>query len=173
MQAKIEVELRAKISPELTDKLKRGSKVIKSVEHDTYFSYVSDSNKSWIVRIRITGKKAWLTFKSNNQFGEGAWNEVDFPIPLTQSKQLSEFFLSNGFYIDVEIKKKRYHRKIAGMSINIDEIDKLGLYVEAELLAPESQIEAAKNKIYSFLKDLGIQDSQITSEGYVSLMRKA
>ena len=57
------------------------------------------------------------------------------------------------------------------MEINIDEIENLGIYIEAEILSEVDEIEDAKNRIKSYFKTLGIPVANITEKGYVGLMR--
>lgn len=170
MEDKLEVELRTKISSNHLKKLKL-EKPVESIEHDVYFSYKSDRNRSWIVRTRVKNDKAYLTFKSKKEFGEGVWNEIEIPILLNQVEQLKHFFLVNGFFIDVEIIKERATYKLKEMTINIDKIKRLGLFIECELLVTKENIDSAKKQIMSFFDSLGINSTDVINEGYVSLMR--
>jgi len=170
MKSKIEVELRAKITPNIIKKIK--SELLKeSKEHDSYFRHKADVEKTWIARIRIKNNKYLLTYKSNKQFGEGAWDEVNIPITKEIATQLRDFFTSNEHDLEVEIKKYRQSFNIDGMEINVDNIGKLGTYIEAEILTDSDHIEEAKAKIRLLFKNLGISDKNITNKGYVGLMR--
>lgn len=167
---RIEVEMRAKISPQIAQKI-TSSSYKEYVEHDIYFTYKTDKNPTWIVRIRERNGIFKLTLKSKNSFGEGAWDEVETDLSAQQANQFRQFFLANGFFIDVEIKKVRKSYKIGDFEINIDKINKLGTYIEAELMVYKEDIDKAKNKIREFLLDLGVSENQIISKGYVGLMR--
>ena len=144
----VEVELRAKITADILKKIK--SKILKeSKEHDKYFRYETDIDKTWIVRIRSKGKKHILTYKSSKKFGEGTWDEVNVPIGKRAALQLASFFEDNEHRLEVEIAKFRRTFKIDDMEINIDEIENLGIYIEAEILSEVDEIEDAKNRIKS------------------------
>lgn len=167
---KIEVEMRAKISPQIAQKITSIS-YKEYIEHDIYFTYKADKNPTWIARIRERNDIFKLTLKSKNSFGEGAWDEVETDLTAQQASQFRQFFLANGFFIDVEIKKVRKSYKIGDFEINIDKINKLGTYIEAELMVHKEDIDKAKNKIREFLLNLGVSENQIISKGYVGLMR--
>lgn len=167
---KIEVELRALVTPNIIKKLNSESKK-ESREHDLYFRYKTDLEKLWIARIRSKGNKHVLTYKSNKKFGEGAWDEVNIPLGKEAAAQLASFFKDNEHNLEAEITKFRRTFKIDGMEVNIDEIDNLGTYIEAEIMAETEKLEEAKDKIKSFFKKLGITESNITEKGYVGLMR--
>lgn len=170
MKNVVEVELRARVSTNIPKKLK--AKLLKnSKEHDFYFRYKTDFEKLWIARIRNKGNRCFLTYKSNKEFGEGAWDEVNIPLTKKTANQLASFFAGNDHNLEVEIIKKRKTYKINGMEINVDEIERLGTYIEAEVITDSDHIEEAKLKIKSFFKDLGIPAKNITNKGYVGLMR--
>ena len=169
--SKVEVELRAKIAPGILKKF--AGKVLKeSKEHDLYFRYETDTEKTWIARIRNRGSKYSLTYKSSKQFGEGAWDEVNVHIDRKTAEQLRSFFSSNSHNLEVEIIKRRKTIKIDGMEVNVDKIEGLGTYIEAEIMADMKKVDDAKEKIRSLFKKLGIPDKEITDKGYVWLMRE-
>lgn len=166
----IEVELRALITPNIIRKFNSKPKK-ESRERDLYFRYKTDKDKLWIVRIRNKGKQHILTYKSSKKFGEGAWDEVNIPINKKISDQLASFFQDNEHNLEVEIAKFRKTYQIDNMEINIDEIENMGTYIEAEILVEVDKIEDAKNKIKSYFEGLGIPSTNITEKGYVVLMR--
>lgn len=167
---KVEVELRALIAPNIVKKFSSKPKK-ESQEYDLYFRYRTDKDKLWIVRIRSEGNKHILTYKSSKKFGEGAWDEVNIPINKQVAERLASFFKDNEHNLEVEISKFRKTYQIDNMEINIDEIEDLGTYIEAEILAEVDKIEDAKNKINSYFESLGILSTNITEKGYVGLMR--
>ena len=166
----VEVELRALITQSTIEKINSKPKKV-SQEHDLYFRYKTDKKKSWIVRIRRKGNKHVLTYKSSKKFGEGAWDEVNIPVGKRVALQLASFFEDNEHNLEVEIAKFRRTFKIDGMEINVDEIENLGTFIEAEILAKVENIEGAKDKIRAYFKKLDIPDVNITEKGYVGLMR--
>ena|SRR3989344_334705 len=165
-----EVELRAKVNLNIIKRIKNYP-LKRYLEHDLYFRHQFDTQRNWLARIRKRNSQYYLTFKSSKQFGEGAWNEVDIPISAVHAKQMREFLLKNDFNLEVEIIKRRKSYKIDGMEVNIDEIKELGIFIEAEIITSETQVEKARQKIKIFFRKLGIDEDQITPSGYVTLMR--
>lgn len=170
-QKKLEVELRAPVSSDIYDKFSE-TKYQTFEEQDQYFSYTADQDRSWIIRIRNRNQSFFITFKSKKDFGEGSWYEVDIPLFAEKASRMKDFLLGNGFFIDVDIVKMRKSFKAGRMEINIDTIEGLGMFIEAEILAEESEVEEAKEKIRNFFIKLGIPENVITEKGYVSLMRE-
>lgn len=167
----IEVELRAEINSDVLEN-KDYSLPKESNEHDIYYSYQSDTSRTWIARIRNKNGKFLLTFKSSKKFGDGAWDEVNINISSKKATQLNDFFLNNGFFIDVQIKKFRRTYRIDDMEVNIDNIENLGTFIEAEIMSNPAEITHAKLKIQDFFKSIGVGDNQIIIKGYVHLMRE-
>lgn len=169
MKDKLEVELRAKVDQSILRKI-LASVEVESEEHDQYFRYAPETNKDWVVRIRQKQERFFLTFKSSKKFGEGAWSEVNTEISQEASKLFRDFFLSNGFILDVEISKYRKTFHIEGLEVNVDEIKDLGMFIEAEIMTDD--IETGKRKILNLFRSLGIEEDQITAKGYVALMKE-
>lgn len=167
----IEVELRVEIDSDILE-TNGYLPSNKSTEHDTYYSYQSDPNRTWIARIRSKNGRYFLTFKSFKKFGNDVWDEVNINVSYKKAVQLNDFFLSNGFFIDVEIKKIRKTYKIDNMEINFDYIENLGTFIEAEIMSSKEHIDAAKTKIQDFFNSLNIEKDKIITKGYVPLMKE-
>ncbi len=167
----VEVELRARVSASQIKKI-IPNKTRVSYEEDTYFSFPADKKRLWIARIRNKDGILFLTLKSSKKFGEGAWNEVELKINQDQARQLSDFFISNEFIVDVKIKKQRVTFSQGELSINIDKILGLGSFIEVESLASEKDVEISREKIVQYMDSLGIKKKAIITKGYVKLMKE-
>ena len=170
-QPRIEVELRVKVEEALVAQLLVTPHTT-ATEHDEYFRHVSDSARTWIARIRRQDERYALTLKSSTRFGEGAWDEVNLPLTPEQAAQLRPFLLAHSFDREVTIAKRRRTFRQDGMAINLDTIDGLGTYLEAEILAAPGEVAEARRRIGTFFATLGIDEAQITQDGYVRLMRE-
>lgn len=166
MKDKLEIELRAKIKPSFKIGFKKPRHVLNQI--DTYYFIA----KSWVVRIRNSGSKYFLTYKSNKEFGEGMWNEIDIPIGRKTSLMLHKFFLTSGFKIKAQVVKKRQSSKIGDININVDEIKNLGRYIEAEIITTPGKSSKALSKLKDFFYGLGFAEGDLTSKGYVQLLRE-
>lgn len=167
----IEVELRARITLSLYRKLALKSKR-SSEEDDIYYRYAGDEEKSWIVRIRNSDGRCYLTFKSNKAFGEGAWDEVDLRITNNAAQMMHQFLQSNSFQEEARIIKRRHKLRLGDMEINIDKVKNLGYFIEVEVLTFPDQVQSAKQKIEGYLHTLGVSQERIVTSGYVRLMRE-
>lgn len=174
MKKQIEVELRASVDKTIFKKFKKTTNLLKnnSKEHDTYYRPLTPNQVDWVVRIRKKDNTYYLTFKSNQQFGEGAWNEVNILITKDLAKKMHDFFISNNFFIDAEVIKDRITYNQKNMEVNIDKIQGLGIFVEAEILVSEDKVAQAQTTIKSYFKSLGITEDSIIKKGYVTLMKE-
>lgn len=174
MRKQIEVELRASVNEIIFKKFKETTKLLKnnSKEYDTYYRPLTPNQIDWVVRIRKKDNKYYLTFKSSKKFGEGAWDEVNIIITKDLAKKMHNFLISNNFFIDVEIVKDRITFNHNKMEVNIDKIQRLGVFVEAEIMAYEDKIAQAQETIKSYFKSLGITEDNIIKKGYVTLMKE-
>ncbi len=169
---KVEVELRAKIDQSFVDNFPH-KEVSSQHEHDLYYKFLSQPENDWIARVRQRDNQFILTFKSKKTFGEGAWSEVNIPIDQAKAEHLTHFFLENGFFVEVEINKKRKTYHIDEMEVNIDEIENLGVFIEAEVMVDKDDVEKAKEKITRFFSESGIDQSAIITKGYVGLVKES
>ena len=97
--------------------------------------YLPISGKT-VVRIRISGDRAWLTLKGENK--GMVRQEFEYPIPLPDAGQILENLCVRPF-----IEKTRYPVKFAGAdwSVDVFEGDNAGLVVaEIELLSEDQKI---------------------------------
>lgn len=168
-QDKVEVELRAPISR--SDKLKFDdfNYVGSYHELDTYY----EIDRSWVSRIRKRTNEYYLTFKSSKRFGEGSWNEVEFPITKSLAVRADRFFLENGFSIKAVIDKKRKSFRKGRFELNIDVIKGLGKFIEIELLSDRGEVDSSKKKIEMLMSKVGINPAKVSNLGYVSIANNA
>lgn len=173
MDNTLEIELRAKIDMHIADTLLSGKNVVhETYQHDVYYKYPSIPENTWIVRIREEDSSFYLTYKSKNQAKDGAWSEVELPITSASARSLHDFFLQNGYGIEVEINKSRKTIIDKDLTVNIDEIKNLGQFIEVEIFAAPSEIDVAQDKIKQYLKTIGVPAEAIVDKGYVALMKE-
>jgi adenylate cyclase class 2 len=171
----MEIELRVLIDEakeqevkNLLDSLAKEGK--KEKQADKYFKFIKDEERKLVLRIREKKEKSFLTFKGSSKEPEDiAWQEWETEIKDTDN--LEKLFISNGLEIVVEIVKTRIEYKYDDMSINLDNIENLGTFIEVEIIS--ENVEEAKNKIQQFLfEKLNLNQENIIQEGYVPLMLK-
>lgn len=183
-----EIELRIKISDqELTVKklvqklLKNGYTEIKDYHQvDTYYKRKGledeqDIVGSFIYRIREQnrhGENVVLATRKQT-IKEGIWKENEILLFDSHDQKSVEFIkriFEDGYSLIMIIDKERKELKKKNITLNIDKIIDLGLFIEAEIL---TEVENPSDEILEKLREeLGSFDSQIISKGYVQLMRE-
>jgi adenylate cyclase, class 2 len=168
----MEIELRAKAPLNIKEKIEsiNCEFISENFEYDDYFKFQDDLERKVIIRIRKKAGKEILTFKGSSKHEQDiAWQEWENEIK--DSEGLKKLFLTNGLINFVTIKKQRKQYKLNNIIINIDKIEGLGNFVEAEIIS--ENVNKAKEEIkYLLFKKLGINEKDIITEGYVPLMLK-
>jgi len=127
------------------------------------------------LRTRRVGRRSWVTYKGPKlDKTTKTRREVELPLGGGQkgAKQFGELLVLLGFGPVAEVRKHR--RKIAidweGEPIEgaLDEVEDVGLFLELEILAEESNVEAAKKRLASLAKKLELPDSERRS--YLELL---
>ena len=135
------------------------------LQSDTYLSHPArDFGKTdEALRLRKDGVSSFITYKGPR---------ID---PLTKTRreielmlpdgtqfwiQFSELLTLLGFEVVADIKKLRQKAMVAwqGTTIEValDNVDQLGMFVELEIIAEESDLDTARQKIASLAKRLGL-----------------
>lgn len=150
-------------------KTRRDFQFIRSAnEDDVYFRHKLSDGKKFIIRIRRAGKHALLTFKAAGEGADTAWEDID--LPLKKPNTLESLLLSGDFSKFLQIKKRRWIFKHGDFEVNVDNVEKLGWFVEVEGRGSRAERDFVETKIIKLLRDLGIKEEAIIREGYVPLM---
>jgi adenylate cyclase class 2 len=164
----VEVKARLKDLEAIKQKLvSLGAKFVAPVEQsDSYFKPKGFDKENqgpgdWIMRIRTSDKKSFLTLKTLTE-ALGAWHELETEIsnPEQAKKILETMQLENVFTLN----KQRTYGTIEDFELCLDNIKELGYYLEVALEASESK--NSRQKIIDFLKEIGIKEKDIEKRGY-------
>jgi predicted adenylyl cyclase CyaB len=170
----IEVETKIKVYDvkEVRKKIKEIAKFVKKEKKsDDYYSleYFGYPDKS--LRVRDRGKKREVNFKQRKGYVDGihAKNEVQFGI--TDLKGFFELIEDFGFrkWMHKEKKTELYKTK-EGVSIELNKLDKLGWYIEIEVLCEKKDIAKARQKIVKVRKKLGFSSRDSDKRGYTKML---
>ncbi|MDD5433682.1 MAG: class IV adenylate cyclase [Candidatus Pacebacteria bacterium] len=176
----IEVEIRAKINhkSQVQDKLKQaGATLVKSINQaDRIFGHeMFLDEKKMIVegglsaRIRQVDGKAWLEFKEISR-NKGAGIEIK--ADLDNIEEGLRFFEKLGFEEAFALNKQREVYSLNGFEICLDEVEKLGNFIEIEKSAlSQDEIEAAKQECLELLEKVS-PESEIINKKYGDLMQE-
>jgi len=174
----MEIELRARVQnlSLLEEKIKslEGVEEKKSEERQTdiYMKHENDETRKMIIRIRkkYNKEQAILTFKGSAPKNQEdiAWE--DFDTAIENPDNLERLLINNGYTYVCLIDKVRQSFQYKEFEINIDNVRDLGIFIEIEKNANENEIQNVKNEITNLLNQLGIQNDDLITKGYVPLM---
>jgi adenylate cyclase class 2 len=151
-----------------------------SVKEDLYFCETNvgpravDPLRDRVVRLRIDDKKAVVTAKRKEiDHGIEASQEIEFgtdsPVAV---KQLLDYLGYRPF-----LKKRKESHVFewhASLSVELNQIEGLGDFVEVETLLPEGSspeaLEKARKELRSVLSELGIGEDRIEGRPYMVLL---
>ena len=100
-----------------------------------------------------------------------AWDEHEISIDSLESA--SAMFKSIGYKPFYTLKKQRYGYKIDDINVFLENIKDFGWAVELEIIAPSSLSEEMKERLETFMSDMGIaKDQHVAKSVTNTLMRK-
>ncbi len=139
---------------------------------DAYYKYKTDIGKiegpgSFILRVRRDSKNK-LTFKAFTD-RRGVWEEIETGIedPAATEKILEK----TGFVNVLTLHKKRSSTHYQQFSLEIDEIEELGNFLEAEVIGEDG--EKLQGEIKEFFLSLGLDADKIDRRGYPEMYFEA
>ncbi len=169
----MEIEVKVKIDD--LSKLKKGIESLGATwsetktQVDSYFKQKDDVDAvqkpgSFILRVR-RDSKVKLTFKAFTD-RRGVWEELETGIedPDVMEKILEK----TGFVNVLTLHKKRTSTKYQQFSLEIDEIEELGDFLEAEVMGEDG--EKLQEEIKQFFLSLGLSADKIDRRGYPEMI---
>lgn len=122
------------------------------------------------VRLRTVDDRHTFTLKRP---AENALSCVEYESSITDREQMHRAILAMGFYPTVRIAKVRRTAVLTSMSLCLDEVDGLGLFLELERMVPdEVPGEAVQAELAAFAASLDVA-AERAEETYDSLVRSA
>jgi adenylate cyclase, class 2 len=147
------------------------------LEVDTYFAHpVRDFVKTdEALRIRRKGIANFITYKGPKiDPATKTRREIDLPLPPGEdtAQQWTDLLQALGFTPVGEVRKSRRKAQVAwqgrSVEVSLDQVERLGTFVELELVVESEGVEAAKACIAALAKDLGLEGSERRS--YLELL---
>lgn len=133
----------------------------------------SDNHAPWL-RIRTETKndsiKYLFTLKKSitNQL-----DSIEHETEVNDAVELEQIILYSGFEPYSDLTKTRRKAKIGDIEICIDQVDKLGDFVEAEKLTDDdADYEAVVAELWSLLEGYGVSRTSQVTDGYDVMMKK-
>ena len=169
----IEVKIRTKDLKTVEIKLRELGYVLSAPisQQDTIYSY-GDGMREWeeskegsvVMRIRRMDGKAEFNLKKQRT------NELDnleYETTIENPEAMHAILLTLGYKPKVEVKKIRRKGKLGEYEICLDEVERLGGFVELEKLAPEdADPVAVQEELLRTLESLGLSRQDQESRGY-------
>ena len=166
----MEIEIRAKLdNKEETIKKLRELGWIGEDEidqEDTYYVHKTIEKElrgagDPIMRIRKSPKGHFLTVKVLTE-EKGVW--VEHETEVINLEETKNILVKTGFVKTFIIEKKRIKGKIDDMEVCIDDLNKIGPYVECEIISDDK--DSAFERLSDFLKSIGISEENFERRGY-------
>lgn len=120
-----------------------------------------------ILRIRDSNGKFIITLKKQL---ENELDNIEREIMVDSPEQADEILKYMDFHEVVKVSKKRIKCKYNGLEICLDEVDRLGSFIEVEKLTLEEDSLKVQKELFEFLETLGIKKDNQVFKGYDTLI---
>jgi adenylate cyclase class 2 len=156
----------------------------KHTEADTYLNAPDRDFKQTdeAFRIRFTGNETWLTYKGPKR-DPATKTRKEIQVRVSDrgdlTAELSPLFVALGYRPVAVVRKQRavYHLdrpvgpKPRLVEVCFDDVERVGPFVEIEILAEEAEFEAAKAAALGLAAELGLTDQERRS--YLQMLLEA
>ena len=169
----IEVKLKAKNFGELEQKLKEKGCVLSEPisQHDVIYSLKGSRNEfqsaqegDIVIRIRYLKDSAELTLKQQRS---NESDNIECETGVSDPKQVHHMLELLGWYPAVEVTKMRRKGKFGIYEVCLDEVEKLGTFIELEKLTDEGiDAEEVRQELFKELESLGLSRADEETRGY-------
>lgn len=169
----IEIKLKAKNFRELEQRLKEKGCVLSEPisQHDVIYSLKGSRNEfqsaqegDVVIRIRYLKDSAELTLKQQRS---NESDNIEYETGVMDPKQVHHMLELLGWYPTVEVRKMRRKGKLGPYEICLDEVEKLGTFIELEKLTEEDiDAEEVRRELFKELESLGLSRNDEETRGY-------
>lgn len=119
------------------------------------------------LRIRNSNGKHIFTLKK--QLATEAEN-LEKELVIDDPEKCNDILKLMGYHEVLNISKTRIKCKHNNMKICLDQVDRLGAFVEVEKITTEDDTEKVKKELFEFLKTLGIKEKDQIFKGYATMI---
>jgi adenylate cyclase class 2 len=186
MPETFEVEVKVPItnSEQLNQKLlDSGANQLNSeVQVDTYFDHPCRAFQETDEAVRVRTRRSLdgvelepshapseLTYKGP-KIDQETKTRLEYSVDINDFNAITAILENLGFTSVATVTKKRTFYNLREITISIDDVEHVGLFLELESIVHEkSQVESAKNIIFDLLDELDISPEQSVRESYLEL----
>lgn len=186
MSETFEVEVKVPItdSEEMRQRLldSGASQLNSEVQVDTYFDHPCRAFEETNEAVRVRTRKPLdevdldsshalneLTYKGP-KIDQKTKTRLEYSVDINDAASLSKILEKLGFKPVATVTKKRTFYTLRDITISIDDVEQVGLFLELESIAYEkSEMESAKRTIFDILDKLGIDSDKSVRESYLEL----
>jgi adenylate cyclase class 2 len=119
------------------------------------------------LRIRNSNGKNIFTLKK--QLATEAEN-LEKELVINDPEKCNDILKLMGYHEVLQISKTRIKCKFNEMKICLDQVDRLGAFVEVEKMTTENDTEKVKKELFEFLEILGVKKEDQIFKGYATMI---
>ncbi len=173
-----EIEIKARVTNKqgllktLSDKGVVLSSPIK--QHDVVYG-IKDAgeNSPGSVWLRIRTENDTKTIFTLKKQVQGGLDSLEHETEVADAEEMEAIIHQLGFVLYSDLTKSRQKAKIGEIEICLDEVEEIGVYIEAEKLAKEdADGDEAVKELWEILSDLGIRRADEVFDGYDVLLNR-
>jgi len=175
----IEIKLKVNSLEDLEKNLKKAGcnfgKEFK--QHDVIYADKNNNRKfsepiegNIAIRIRYEGKGAKLTLKKQKSYQMDC---LEYETEIKDPKTFHEILGVLGWTPECEVHKVRKHGKFGSYEVSLDKVEKLGNFVELEMMTDDNaDPQKARKELFSAMEQFGFSEKDEISNGYDILIYK-
>lgn len=136
-------------------------------EVDTYYAHPARDFAATdeALRIRRVGERSAITYKGPKvDTTTKTRRELEIPLEPQRADAWAELLAALGFRPAGEVRKQRRKAQVdwqgCSVEVSLDEVDRLGTFLELELLADDDQLNAARDCLASLAAELNLSGSE-------------
>lgn len=170
-----EIEIKVKISnlDNIQRKLEKKGCILSDPisQHDVIYSR-GNSKGEWqsskegdiIIRIRFSKNIAELNLKQQKS---GEMDNLEYETEIKDPEAMNKILAALGYAPAIEVKKLRRKGKLGEYEICVDEVEKLGNFIEIEKLTEDNaDPQKIRNEIFEVIESLGLSRDDEETRGY-------
>lgn len=169
----IEIKIKVKNLDHIRKQLEERGCVISDPrsQHDVIYSK-GGSVEEWqsakegdvILRIRRMEDRAQFNLKQQRS---SEMDNLEYETEVKDPEAIHKILLALGYHPEVEVKKVRREGKLGEYEICLDEVEKLGSYIEVEkLTSDDADPKKVRDELFRVIESLGLSRNDEETKGY-------